>query len=59
MTKKDYEKFAEMIRVDKHTFDGKAFFALIVIQDQIADIFEQDSPKFDRERFYEACKPTL
>ena len=57
MTKKDYVKFTEMIRMDRSIFAGYELNALAVIKAQIADIFEQDNPNFDRQKFYAACEP--
>jgi len=57
MTKKDYVKFAEMIRVDRNTFARSELGSLAFIQEQIADIFAHDNSKFDRQRFYDACEP--
>ena len=60
MTRKDYVKFAEMLaRVrlqaqDKHV---EFNYGINRMQVEIADIFASDNPRFDRERFYEACEP--
>ena len=58
MTRKDYIKFADMIRIEVRQREpeispaARACFTRFV-----ADIFERDSSQFDRERFYRACEP--
>lgn len=55
MTRKDYWKFAEMLKNTSHSFDAatEALWESVVIK--TADIFQEDNPRFSRERFYEAC----
>lgn len=65
MTKKDYIKFAEMIKRcsdANHEIDGSinqwqsiAHDTLTDIAFEIIGIFESDNPNFDRERFLKAC----
>ena len=57
MTRKDYVKFAQAIKRERE-IDGKdALTATKFWQSLIANIFEQDNPQFDREKFYQACEP--
>lgn len=56
MTKKDYIKFAELLHfetqiVDNDTNPQKMLEYLITT---IADIFETDNQRFNRERFYKS-----
>jgi len=57
MSRKDYVKFAEMLR---GLPDGMSHTRHVVywtdVRDRIADIFAVDNPRFDRERFEKACK---
>ena len=55
MTRKDYWKFAEMLKNTPHLHDDAAesMWERIVIR--TANIFQEDNPRFNRERFYEAC----
>lgn len=54
MTKRDYVKFAKMIREERIA----AKFALILrFQELIANILECDNKRFNRQRFYRACEP--
>lgn len=57
MTRKDYWKFAAMLSYSRPNRNTEstlfAFWAARV--KQVADIFQEDNPRFNRERFYEAC----
>jgi hypothetical protein len=61
VTKKDYEKFAEMISYNKahHMFVGDAKIgyriALLDVSHMMANIFAADNSRFDKERFLKAC----
>ena len=61
MTKKDYEKFAEMISnhrkyaMDEIKLDTGYIVAWNDCAYGMADIFKSDNPWFDRERFFKAC----
>ena len=67
MSKKDYIKFAKMVQVQNtrivHTnntvTDGNADNLLKeqlqTLAESMADIFAEDNPNFDRERFLKAC----
>ena len=52
MTKKDYIAFARMIRVNMRKLDG---FTRDFVINSIAQVFENDNPRFNRAKFYEAC----
>ena len=49
MTKKDYIRAAEICR-DEYGSDSNVAHAF-------ADLFAEDNPRFDEERFFEACRP--
>lgn len=64
MSKKDYIKFAKMINErletckDKHYPASERLIAKMTIESlavEIADIFSDDSPNFNRSRFMAAC----
>lgn len=58
MTRKDYIKFAEMIRVIIKSREPQITPIVRAFVTQcIADIFADDSPRFNREKFYKACEP--
>ncbi len=62
MTKKDYVKFAEMVKYNRantgtgmdETFAGYRV-ACNDFAYAMADIFKEDNPRFDRDRFLKAC----
>lgn len=56
MTRKDYQAIAVIISslADKYQFDeGRNIVAEIV--EDLSDIFTDDNPRFDREKFVKAC----
>ena len=64
MSKKDYIKFAQMIKarvelLPLHHDNEFALFSrcneIINIAVNLANIFQDDNPQFDRERFLKAC----
>lgn len=59
MTRKDYVKFAEMVSsylLDPHDRDTSPLVVAGFLALRMADIFEDDNPRFDRERFLDrAC----
>jgi len=61
MTRRDYVKFAEVIRVGEYRVKhGGADVLMDVVRyfkEEIADIFASANPRFDRERFYASCEP--
>lgn len=52
MSRKDYEAFAAILARNASILSGTAVRRLA---EQMADIFAQDNPAFDRECFYTAC----
>ena len=54
MTKKEYEKFAELIR-EYVSNDG--FFTITDIVDGMCVIFKEDNKNFDKDKFIRACNP--
>lgn len=59
MTRKDYVILAEVIRKEAITWnpDGVGASAVSSLAYALADKLAQDNPRFDRERFLEACMP--
>jgi hypothetical protein len=62
MTRKDYVRFAAMLKVLKYAADSLSTNdawirnrALDDFRHATADIFEQDNERFDRARFLKAC----
>jgi len=60
MTRKDYQVFANLLAGEnamaKHNNSNASAIAVLHnLMLSIADIFANDSPQFDRQRFYEAC----
>ncbi len=57
MTRKDYEKFAEMVELAGERFDTAPESDVVrYFTNRIADIFAADNPCFNRERFHKACE---
>jgi len=64
MTKKNFEAIAEALRQSTVQFDetdgyferGRLTQSLMVVSD-LADVFAADNPRFDRQKFLEACAP--
>jgi len=56
MSKKDYEKFAEMFRELKSEKEGFDLYQVSLIQDKVASIFARDSRRFDAVLFHKACE---
>lgn len=62
-TKKDYMKVAKIIKDEAEHYGGQDIRekapqvaqVLINIQNELADLFESDNNKFDRDKFYNAC----
>ncbi len=54
MTKKDYEKIAEVLRKGVRPVQVEPWFNNMV--DRLCDVFQADNPRFDAERFKTACK---
>ena len=56
MTRKDYTKFAEIIRKGKLAFASKGHWhAVDFFEKSITELLAADNPQFDRERFSAAC----
>lgn len=55
MSRKHYEAVAKAIRAERQNDDGRGAGAIASLADSMACIFEADSPRFDRDRFLEAC----
>ncbi len=55
MTRKDYVAIAQVL---ESVEPGKDSGVWLVLRERIADVFAGDNPRFDRERFYIACKVT-
>ena len=51
-TRKHYKVFAEIIESNRG--DGVEY-TLDQIASELADYFEQDNPRFDRDKFIKAC----
>jgi hypothetical protein len=54
MTRKDYEAFAEAVRVEQWNAEHDTWTVGQVIN-MMADVFRADNPRFDRDRFVAAC----
>ena len=49
MTRKDYMRFAEIVREANPSFAPW-------LASQMARVFAEDNPRFDRQRFFTACE---
>ena len=58
MTRKDYVKFSELIRRAKlrETLPEEFPPVMEFIEAEISNIFAEDNPRFDAERFARACE---
>lgn len=54
-SKKIYERIADALRTNPAA--GRAPADWQQLRDDIADVFENDNPRFDRSRFEQACQP--
>ena len=54
MTKKDYEKIAEVLRTGVRPVQVEPWFTYMV--DRLCEVFQADNPRFDSERFKVACE---
>ena len=59
MTRKDYQRIAEAIRfhldMANSTGEREAEGRLYGVIADLAETFEKDNPRFDREKFKQAC----
>lgn len=53
MNRKDYDKAAEIVRQDADE-NGDIFSKLM--QESFVQFFQKDNPRFDANRFRQACK---
>ncbi len=61
MTRKDYIAFAKIIRAHRERWldeDCGECPPILAIADDMADLFSNDNPRFDRQRFLQACGTT-
>jgi hypothetical protein len=56
MTRKDYQAIAEVISTlaDKYQFDDGRYIVSEIASD-LAEVLQNDNPRFDRQRFLDAC----
>jgi hypothetical protein len=54
MTRKHYQLLADMIRREYEVYENDAA-TLASVADTLATICKADNPRFDRDRFLEAC----
>ena len=63
MMQKDYIKFAAIFasKLGYKTLDSVADYQDTIrgVMKDVACIFAQDNPKFDRDKFYRACEPKI
>jgi hypothetical protein len=60
MSRKDYEIIAGVIRaqrLDQQSHPCSGVARLSFTEWALADALAQDNPRFDRDRFREACRP--
>ena len=55
MTRKDYERFAKMVKDHRRDDDGTHSAIIASIADCLSCICEADNPRFDRSKFFIAC----
>ena len=58
MTKKDYELIAKVIKEMENKYDGDDWTVdgtIYLYASNLAAAFNKDNPKFDQEKFMEAC----
>lgn len=57
MTKKDYQAIAGAIyRAIHHQKDPRMAGAMREVSANIAEVLQRDNPRFDSERFFQACE---
>ena len=55
MTRKDYVRFAAMLRASTRPASNETVDSIREIALRMCNIFEIDNPLFDRSRFLKAC----
>jgi hypothetical protein len=55
--KRHYVALAEIVRVAKRRPNDSAGEAVLDIEQDLADLFTRDNPKFKRGTFVKACQP--
>ena len=61
MTRKHYAKIADLLNVmsDKYKENAEARRVIFSVAVMLSDLFADDNPRFDRERWWAACKVYL
>lgn len=54
MTKKDYELIASQINGSRF-YRNEQYIVTEFLVNRLANVFKADNPKFDRDKFLEAC----
>jgi len=55
MSKKHYERIAEIIRQHCEDLENSPFLVDNSLPRKLADYFSKENPKFDKSRFLKAC----
>lgn len=60
MSREHYRKVAEMFHVERKTWEGlegedTAKAVTFILANRLATMFQHDNPRFDRDKFLEAC----
>lgn len=57
ITRKHYKKIAEVIREEADAMGGNigGYAAVTSLALTLADVFAEDNPRFDKQRFMKAC----
>ena len=55
LSRKHYKAIAEIIRTNYAVSSEPVKFVLRDMTDQLCQYFESDNPRFDRQRFIDAC----
>lgn len=55
MTRRNFEDVAAVLKDMGHFKDEYDSKTLFRVTQRLADVFEQDNPRFDRPRFYKAA----
>lgn len=57
ITKKHFIRIAELFKVHDGSFDDRNIEHFHNFRDNLCQVFLEDNPLFDEERFIEACTP--